>query len=199
MLERTDGQRFEIDPARYTRFSAWALRELPLQTGDRITLRESVATLKAGSTLTVERVHADSIYVRESNGQLHTLELIRPMALDYAYAQTAHQAQGSTCARVLVHAESDRVNLMNQQSLYVALSRATHEAIVYTDDRVALTAQIARETGQKEAALESWAEAHALDRALDVPAPWEAEPRITHNAEDATQRQVDTSMQPEWP
>ncbi len=199
MLERTDGQRFEIEPARYTRFSAWAPRELPLQTGDRITLREAVAILKAGSTLTVERVHADSIQVRDAMGAMHAIDLSRPVALDYAYAQTAHQAQGSTCARALVHAESDRVNLMNQQSLYVALSRATHEAIVYTDDRVALTAQIARETGQKEAALESWAEAHALDRALDVPAPWETAPQVTHNAEGARQRQVEMSMQPEWP
>lgn len=196
ILERTDGQRFEIDPARYTRFSAWAPRELPLQTGDRITLREAVATLKAGSTLTVERVHADSIQVRDALGAMHTIDLSRPVALDYAYAQTAHQAQGSTCARVLIHAESDRVNLLNQQSLYVALSRATHEAIVYTDDRVALTAQIARETGQKEMALEGRVEVHPADRALAEPAPWETVPSISRNPAEERSRWLEASVLP---
>ena len=154
-LERSDGQRTEIDPARYARFSAWTARELTVQAGDRITLREPVGHLKGGAVLTVERIDAGVLHLRDARGGAQTLDTAKAVALDYAYAQTAHQAQGSTCARVQVHAESDRVNLMNQQSLYVALSRATHEAIVYTDDRLALAAQVARTSGQKETALDA--------------------------------------------
>ena len=104
-----------------------------------------------------------------------------PTALDYAYAQTAHQAQGSTCARVLVHAESDRVNLMSQQSLYVALSRATHEAIVYTDDRLALAAQVARTSGQKETALDALPDrAPGSQHEAATIAPWEKASSAEH-------------------
>ncbi|MHB0973202.1 MAG: hypothetical protein ACYC0P_03055 [Thiobacillus sp.] len=43
---------------------------------------------------------------------------------------------------------------MTQQNLYVPVSRATDEFVIVTDDREALAAQIERESGQKETALE---------------------------------------------
>ncbi|MCK9366794.1 MAG: relaxase domain-containing protein [Metallibacterium scheffleri] len=174
-LERHDGPRAEIDPARYARFTAWTARELAVQAGDRITLRETVGHLKGGAVLTVEHIEAGVLHVRDAHDGAQMLDTTKAVALDYAYAQTAHQAQGSTCTRVLVHAESDRVNLMNQQSLYVALSRATHLAVVYTDDQLALTAQVERESGQKESALTSAIEhtaRNAHERATLTTSPW---------------------------
>ena len=193
-LERNDGQRAEIDPARYARFSAWTARELAVQAGDRITLREAVGHMKGGAVLTVERVNEGALHVRDARGGAQALDTAKAVALDYAYAQTAHQAQGSTCTRVLVHAESDRVNLMNQQSLYVALSRATHEAIVYTDDRVALAAQVARTSGQKETALDA-----SLDRAIGpqrettMIAPWEKMPSAEREQSSAREAGGETA------
>ena len=176
-LERIDGQRAEIDPARYIRFSAWSAREISVQAGDRLTLREPVGHLKGGAVLTVERIDAGALHLRDARGGAQTLDTSKAIALDYAYAQTAHQAQGSTCARVLVHAESDRVNLMNQQSLYVALSRATHEAIVYTDDRAALAIQVNRTSGQKETAFDVNPDRVAgLQHEATKIAPWETIP-----------------------
>ena len=176
-LGLSGGQRAEIDPARYARLSAWTARELTVQAGDRITLREPVGHLKGGAVLTVERVGEAALHVRDVRGGTQALDTAKAVALDYAYAQTAHQAQGSTCTRVLVHAESDRVNLMSQQSLYVALSRATHEAIVYTDDRVALATQVARTSGQKETALDINPDrATGPQREAATIAPWEKMP-----------------------
>ncbi len=174
MLERNDGQRIGIDPARYTRFSAWSAHELGMQAGDRITLRELAGSMKGGTVLTVERIDVGALHLRDAHGRTQTLPTSKAVALDYAYAQTAHQAQGSTCTRVLLHAESDRNNLMNQQSLYVALSRATHEAIVYTDDRAALATQVNRTSGQKETALDVNSDrAVRPQREATTIAPWE--------------------------
>ena len=193
-LERHDGQRAEIDPARYARFSAWTARELTVQAGDRITLREAVGHLKGGEVLTVERVSEGTLHVRDARGGAQTLDTAKAVALDYAYAQTAHQAQGSTCTRVLVHAESDRVNLMTQQSLYVALSRATHEAIVYTDDRVALAAQVARTSGQKETALDvSLDRATGPQREATTIAPWEKIPSAEREQSSARELEGETA------
>ncbi|MDO8897082.1 MAG: helicase C-terminal domain-containing protein, partial [Bacteroidales bacterium] len=67
----------------------------------------------------------------------------------HGYAQTAHEAQGRTCERVFVHAESDRLNLTNQQSLYVAISRAKEQAHIYTDSATALGMAVLERSGQK--------------------------------------------------
>ena len=56
----------------------------------------------------------------------------------HAYVQTAYAAQGRTSERVMVHAESGRANLVDQASIYVAVSRARSEAAIYTDDRTKL-------------------------------------------------------------
>ena len=152
-----------------------------VQAGDRITLREPIGHLKGGAVLTVERIDVGVLHLRDARGGAQTLNTAKAVALDYAYAQTAHQAQGSTCTCVLVHAESDRVNLMNQQSLYVALSRATHEAIVYTDDRAALAAQVTRTSGQKETALDAPSDrAPGSQHEAATIAPWEKAPSAEH-------------------
>ena len=193
-LELSGGQCAEIDPARYARFSAWTARELSVQAGDRLTLREPVGHLKGGAVLTVERIDAGVLHLRDTRGGAQVLDTAKAVALDYAYAQTAHQVQGSTCTRVLVHAESGRVNLMSQQSLYVALSRATHEAIVYTNDRAALAAQVTRTSGQKETVLDV-----APDRApgpqheAATIAPWEKTPSAEHAQGSAREAEGETA------
>lgn len=77
------------------------------------------------------------------------------------YVQTAYAAQGRTSDRVIVHAESWRINLINSRSFYVAISRARDSGQLVTDDAKALTAAIAGRAGQKETALDRLAaEAH---------------------------------------
>ncbi len=56
----------------------------------------------------------------------------------HAYAETAHAAQGRTSERVMIHAESNRINLINHKSVYVALSRLRETGTIYTDDRTQL-------------------------------------------------------------
>jgi plastocyanin len=71
------------------------------------------------------------------------------------YAQTAYAAQGKTSERVIVHAESNRINLVNQPSTYVAISRAKESGLLVTDDIGRLHAAIAGRAGQKETALDA--------------------------------------------
>jgi conjugative relaxase-like TrwC/TraI family protein len=71
------------------------------------------------------------------------------------YAQTAYAAQGKTSERVIVHAESSRINLVNQPSTYVAISRAKESGLLVTDDIGRLHHAIAGRAGQKETALDA--------------------------------------------
>lgn len=183
-LETVTGQRKEIDPSRVTKLSAYEPRDMQIAVGDRLVNRANTQTLKNGTALMVEQIADGQIHARDASGKLHKLDVSAQHRLDHGYAQTTHESQGRTCKNVLIHAESTRTNLQNQQGMYVALSRATDDARIYTDDRQALAAQIARESGQKEIALsEPEPPPPALDRPEPTPvielAPWEMpEPQI---------------------
>jgi len=60
------------------------------------------------------------------------LEDRRDQHVREAYVQTAYAAQGKTADRVMVHAESTRGNLVDQASIYVAVSRLEARPTIYT-------------------------------------------------------------------
>ena len=74
--------------------------------------------------------------------------------LDHAYAQTAHRLQGQTADRALLHLEDWRLNLTNQRSFYVLLSRAKDGITIATSNRTGLIAAIRERTGEQQAALD---------------------------------------------
>lgn len=75
-----------------------------------------------------------------------------PQNLDHGYCSTVHSAQGKTCDRVLIEADTKSLTSA-QDNYYVAISRARHEAKIYTNDRGRLPEMMAREH-LREAALE---------------------------------------------
>ncbi len=76
----------------------------------------------------------------------------RPLHLDHAYAAAVHSSQGLTADRVLIDA-STRSRTTTKDVFHVAISRAQHEARIYTDDRAKLPIAIEREH-RKLAAME---------------------------------------------
>jgi energy-coupling factor transporter ATP-binding protein EcfA2 len=80
---------------------------------------------------------------------------------DHGYAITSHSSQGLTAERVLVHADTSvHPNLLNSRFGYVSISRASHEATLFTDDLVKLGPQLGAEVS-KTSALE-------IDRASSI-------------------------------
>ncbi|MGC2160370.1 MAG: ATP-binding domain-containing protein, partial [Silvibacterium sp.] len=54
---------------------------------------------------------------------------------DHGYAVTSHSAQGLTAERVLVNADTGvHPDLLSSRFGYVSISRASHEATVFTDN-----------------------------------------------------------------
>ena len=54
----------------------------------------------------------------------------------------------------MAHAESGRANLIDRASMYVAVSRAKSEAVIYTDDRNALIGVVAQRSQSRQTAME---------------------------------------------
>jgi len=74
---------------------------------------------------------------------------------DHGYAFSSHSAQGLTIERVLVHADTGvHTDLLNSRFGYVSVSRASHEATMFTDNAAKLGQQLAAEV-TKTSALET--------------------------------------------
>ena len=65
--------------------------------------------------------------------------------------------------RIIAAMPSGNTNLVNQKSLYVAISRARDRADLVTDDPKRLADQLERATGERIAALDAVAEQSALE------------------------------------
>lgn len=74
---------------------------------------------------------------------------------DHGYAVTSYASQGQTVDRVIINADTkESAVLLNQRMIYVALSRARDEALIYTNSRDELGAALDREA-DKQVALEA--------------------------------------------
>ena len=72
--------------------------------------------------------------------------------LDHGYAVTSHSAQGLTSERVLVHADTGvHPDLLTARFGYVSVSRASHEATVFTNDTAKLHSQLGSDVSKTSA------------------------------------------------
>jgi ATP-dependent exoDNAse (exonuclease V) alpha subunit len=71
---------------------------------------------------------------------------------DHGYAVTSHSAQGLTAERVLINADTAvHPDLLNSRFGYVAVSRASHEATMFTNDMSRLGHQLSTEISKSSA------------------------------------------------
>ncbi|WP_218080888.1 MobF family relaxase [Anthocerotibacter panamensis] len=85
-------------------------------------------------SFTVETVQGAQVTIRNAKGELQTLQTKDLRHVTYDYTTTTHASQGRTSDRVFYVAEADKKTTLSRESFYVGLSRARHEARIYTDD-----------------------------------------------------------------
>jgi ATP-dependent exoDNAse (exonuclease V) alpha subunit len=145
---------------------AQALRTVSYEAGDvvRFTHNDHRAGIVNGERATVASIDIEQgrIVLDKPDSTHLAQRLDGPLYLDHGYAQTVHAAQGQTCERILIDAPASSAT-NNESAYYVAISRASHEARLYTDDAQRLPEALSREDG-KTAALEVQANAKGEDR-----------------------------------
>lgn len=156
-LERTDGQRVEWRPVNQPHLVAFTEQRRELAAGDvvRFTHNDHRNGIVNGERATVASIDIEQgrIVLDKADGTRLAQRLDGgPLYLDHGYAQTVYSAQGQTCERILIDAPASSAT-NNESAYYVAISRATHEAKLYTDDAQRLPEALSREDG-KTAALE---------------------------------------------
>ena len=157
------GQVWRFDPRKTTSFEIFeGRRALRVAESDKLVAKGTIEAseargdkpvrIKNGTQLDVVSVKDDSIIVRDREGV--ELAVGRNAQVDYAYAQTVHQAQGQDYTGAIAHVESSRENLASLSALYVIISRAREWAVVVSDSKENLIETLQRNTGQKATALE---------------------------------------------
>lgn len=111
----------------------------------RVMQGEKEKDITTGDILKVIKATEKQIIGEDNKGNQHSFDSGKPLHLDHAYAMTVHSSQGLTVDRVIVNMDT-KSRTTNKDVFYVAVSRARHEAYIYTDDNQQLPSAIRRES-----------------------------------------------------
>lgn len=155
VLQRRDGVTIKWEPNKNSRVSVYQARVAEVAKGDLVRISKNIHSLglvngDRGQIIGIDK--DKGIQLQREDGQTFHLDPKRPLHMDYGYCSTVHAAQGKTCDRILVEADTRSLTTA-QDNYYVAISRARHEAKIYTNDVERLPEALSREN-VKEMALE---------------------------------------------
>ena len=145
-VEKGNGELATYDPRRLTGVSVYREMERELSVGDRIQFTAPDKSLGVANRdmAAIEAIHPDGrLSVRLDNNRQIEFSPNEHRHLDHGYAVTSHSSQGLTAERVLVNADTSvHPDLLNCRFGYVSISRASHEATLFTDDMAKLSPQL---------------------------------------------------------
>ena len=152
---RADGIEVSYDPSRLKGIDAYRAVEINLAVGDRLQFTApmrnlGVANRDQGIVKTVDSV--GHVSVQMDNGKNLTFDTREMRHLDYGYAVTSQSSQGLTTSRVLIHVDTGvHAELVSDRFAYVAVSRASQEATIYTNSAERLSQMVGHAQGKETA------------------------------------------------
>jgi conjugative relaxase-like TrwC/TraI family protein len=154
-VEKSSGEQATYDPRRLTGVSAYREVTREFSVGDRIQFTAPDKSLGVANRdlAAVESISPDGrISARLDNNRQIDFDATEHRHIDHGYAVTSHSAQGLTAERVLVNADTGvHPELLNSRFGYVSISRASHEATLFTDDLNKLIPQITADVSKTSA------------------------------------------------
>ena len=154
-IQRENGNDQTYDPRRLSGVSVHKEAERELSNGDRVQFTAPSRKLHVANRDlgTVEHVNSNgNLRIRMDSGQEVRFNVREHPHLDYGYAVTSHSSQGQTADRVLIHVDTEKSELLvNNRFAYVSVSRAQHDAHIYTNDGSKLSRSLSRENSQRTA------------------------------------------------
>jgi len=154
-VEKSSGELATYDPRRLTGVSVYREIAHEFAAGDRIqfTAPDKALGVANRDLAVIEAIHPDGrIAARLDNDRHIEFNAAEHRHFDHGYAVTSYSAQGLTAVHVLIHADTNvHPDLLNSRFGYVSVSRASHEATLFTDDIAKLTPQLGAEISKTSA------------------------------------------------
>ena len=147
-IQREDGQAVTYDPKRLKGVNVYREMQKDFATGDRIqfTAKDKNLGVNNRDLGTITRLESGQITVRMDGKSERTIQFdpAKMRHFDHGYAVTSHVSQGLTEGRVIANIDTESArSLINTRLAYVSISRAEHDARIYTNDAEALGARLA--------------------------------------------------------
>ena len=156
-VRKQTGEQVTYDPSRLRGISAYREIEREFAIGDRVQFTApnkelGVANRDLG---TIQQIgEAGKIAVRMDGDKKKTVTF-DPAAMrhfDHGYAVTSHSSQGLTAERVLVNMDTNvHPELINSRFAYVSVSRASHDAQIFTNHAVTLAESLSHDVTKASA------------------------------------------------
>jgi len=171
-VARHSGAPVTYDPKRLSGVSVYQEREQSFAAGDRVqfTAPDKKIGVANRELATIESVSpAGKLALRLEKGGMVKLDPTENRHFDHGYAMTSHSAQGVTADRVLINADTEvGPNLVNSRFAYVAISRARHDVVIFTDNSVSIAARLGNEISKSSALVSSPSLDLGLNRGLGL-------------------------------
>jgi len=152
-----DGKEFTYNPSRLSGVTVYKQAVRQFAEGDRIQFRAPFVEKRIanGELATFAKITLNEFTVKLDNGREVSFHPEKYRHIDHGYAVTSHSSQGQTVDRVLINANSrESEYLLNDRMGYVAISRARHDALIYTTSVQELREALSRRV-DKEMAIEA--------------------------------------------
>ena len=136
------------DPRRLSGVNVFREMDREFTTGDRLqfTVPNKELGVANRDLGTVTAIDGSKMTVRLDGKAQRTVtfDTVEFRQFDHGYAVTSHSSQGLTAGRVLANIDTDSSrNLINSRLAYVAISRASDDARVYTNNAETLGERLA--------------------------------------------------------
>jgi ATP-dependent exoDNAse (exonuclease V) alpha subunit len=137
-VRKENGEHSTYDPSRLRGISAYREIESGFAIGDRMQFTAPNRGLQVANRDlgTLKSFEADGrVILRMDSGKDAVFDPREMRHFDHGYAVTSHSSQGLTTERVLVNIDTEvHPELINGRFAYVSLSRASHDAQVFTNN-----------------------------------------------------------------
>ncbi|MBI1821145.1 MAG: relaxase domain-containing protein [Nitrospirae bacterium] len=139
-----------VDLEKYHKLTVYSAEPRQFAPGDQMMFLKNDKDLGVvnGSVGIVAKTGEDSLKVETRNGTKE-VDLRKYDYIDHAYGSTLHKSQGMTAERVMMNIDTGQAISNSANAFYVGLSRASHEAKVYTDNKEKLPEAVSHWQGKE--------------------------------------------------
>jgi hypothetical protein len=171
-VQKSSGEPAIYDPKRLSGVSVYREMERDFSVGERIqfTAPDKALGIANRDLAVIESITPKGqIIARLDDNRRVGFNPAEHRHFDHGYAVTSHSAQGLTAERVLIHADTSvHPDLLSSRFGYVAVSRASHEATIFTDDLKRLGHQLRTEVSKTSALDIGQASAQVINQGLSI-------------------------------
>ncbi len=156
-VRKENGESVSYNPSRLRGIAAYREIDREFAVGDRLQFTApnralGVANRDIGTLESIDEHGRMTVHLNGGTERTFRFDPKEMRHFDHGYAVTSHSSQGLTAERVLVNMDTTvHRELLNSRFAYVSVSRASHDAQIYTDNKTDLAQKLIHQVAKSSA------------------------------------------------